>query len=228
MPVYVHPNELDYLDKGAPRGLFLDVPRDHVKRSNAGTVLTLGATKITFLHTPGHTPGSQCFLVNDRLIAGDTLFLGTCGRCDLPGSSPKDLFESLNGSSANFPTKRSSTRGTTTPAGASAPPGEEKKHNRFSARTGSMNFSVWPGSDFGRLPTGRTHWTDQDVRPPVFGGTAGTESQEFVRGFCARAVSSTPGGQTHWTDRGRSPHAVWRDSGNRKPRIRARFLRTGG
>lgn len=132
VPVYVHPNELDFLDKGAPRGLFMDIPRGQVKRSNAGTVLTLGATKITFLHTPGHTPGSQCFLVNDRLIAGDTLFLGTCGRCDLPGSSPKDLFESLNGVIGKLPDETVLYPGHDySRRGVSGPLGEERKHNKF-------------------------------------------------------------------------------------------------
>jgi plasmid maintenance system antidote protein VapI len=67
-----------------------------VKPVKSGDKLTLGNTSITFLHTPGHTPGSQCFLVNEQLLSGDTLFLGTCGRCDLPGSNPSDMYDSLN------------------------------------------------------------------------------------------------------------------------------------
>src|SRR3989338_5944981 len=52
--------------------------------------------KVTAIHTPGHTPGSTCYLIDDRhLVTGDTLFQGNCGRCDLPGGSPKKLFESL-------------------------------------------------------------------------------------------------------------------------------------
>jgi glyoxylase-like metal-dependent hydrolase (beta-lactamase superfamily II) len=51
--------------------------------------------KITFVHTPGHTPGSQCFLVDRRLISGDTLFIRSCGRTDLPGSDPKEMYTSL-------------------------------------------------------------------------------------------------------------------------------------
>src|SRR4029078_13722907 len=50
-----------------------------------GDVLMVGAIPITMLHTPGHTPGSQCFIVDGRLVAGDTLFLDGCGRTDLPG-----------------------------------------------------------------------------------------------------------------------------------------------
>jgi glyoxylase-like metal-dependent hydrolase (beta-lactamase superfamily II) len=47
------------------------------------------------MHTPGHTPGSQCFLVDDKLVSGDTLFISTCGRTDLPGSDPKEMYYSL-------------------------------------------------------------------------------------------------------------------------------------
>ena len=50
---------------------------------------------ITLLHTPGHTPGSQCFRVEERLVSGDTLFLNGCGRTDLPGSNPEDMYDSL-------------------------------------------------------------------------------------------------------------------------------------
>ena len=47
------------------------------------------------IHTPGHTPGSQCFHVDGRLVSGDTLFLDGCGRTDLPGSNPEDMYDSL-------------------------------------------------------------------------------------------------------------------------------------
>jgi glyoxylase-like metal-dependent hydrolase (beta-lactamase superfamily II) len=54
-------------------------------------------TKLRFIHTPGHTPGSQSILVNDvSLFSGDTLFIGTCGRLDLPGSSIDLMWESLS------------------------------------------------------------------------------------------------------------------------------------
>jgi glyoxylase-like metal-dependent hydrolase (beta-lactamase superfamily II) len=69
-----------------------------------GDQLELGAITVRLLHTPGHTPGSQCFLVAERgssqggagqLVAGDTLFLDSCGRVDLPGSDPRAMYESL-------------------------------------------------------------------------------------------------------------------------------------
>jgi hydroxyacylglutathione hydrolase len=55
----------------------------------------VGAIPIRLLHTPGHTPGSQCFLVDGRLVAGDTLFLEGCGRTDLPGGDAEAMYESL-------------------------------------------------------------------------------------------------------------------------------------
>ena len=50
---------------------------------------------MTFLHTPGHTEGSQCIWVGDRLVTGDTLFVGACCRCDLPGGNERKMAESL-------------------------------------------------------------------------------------------------------------------------------------
>ena len=62
----------------------------------AGDVAKIGDIPVKFLHTPGHTPGSQCFLVEGNLISGDTLFVGSCGRVDLPGSDPEAMYYSLN------------------------------------------------------------------------------------------------------------------------------------
>ena len=64
-------------------------------RLDDGEMLVVGKLRLQVLHTPGHTPGSQCFLVQDHLISGDTLFIGACGRCDLPGSNPEDMYVSL-------------------------------------------------------------------------------------------------------------------------------------
>lgn len=62
----------------------------------SGDTVTVGDVDIRLIHTPGHTPGSQCFYVDGRLVAGDTLFLDGCGRTDLPGGDPAQLFSSLN------------------------------------------------------------------------------------------------------------------------------------
>ena len=62
---------------------------------DSGDVVRAGAVEVSLLHTPGHTPGSQCFLVDGMLVAGDTLFLDGCGRTDLPGSDPEAMYHSL-------------------------------------------------------------------------------------------------------------------------------------
>lgn len=85
MKVYVHEAEREFL-----KGFGSDLVK-----VGGGQTLQVGARTITFLHTPGHTPGSQCFLVDGRLISGDTLFIRSCGRTDLPGSDPQQMYYSL-------------------------------------------------------------------------------------------------------------------------------------
>lgn len=77
-------------------GRVSDLAPSDVVAVDAGDTIQIGKIPLTFVHTPGHTPGSQCFLVDGNLISGDTLFIGSCGRTDLPGSDPAQLYESLN------------------------------------------------------------------------------------------------------------------------------------
>jgi glyoxylase-like metal-dependent hydrolase (beta-lactamase superfamily II) len=73
-------------------------------RHDSGDVVQVGAVRIELIHTPGHTPGSQCFLVDGRyLVSGDTLFLEGCGRTDLPGGDPSQLYDSLTRRLAKVP-----------------------------------------------------------------------------------------------------------------------------
>jgi glyoxylase-like metal-dependent hydrolase (beta-lactamase superfamily II) len=95
MPLHVNENEAEGTKK------VTGASESDLERHEAGDEIVLGQISIRLLHTPGHTPGSQCFLVEERgqpgrLIAGDTLFLGSCGRVDLPGSNPEDMYRSLN------------------------------------------------------------------------------------------------------------------------------------
>ena len=83
--VYIHKAEAEFMKAVWP---------DLVK-VESGDTTNVGEVEITFIHTPGHTPGSQCFLVQNHLVSGDTLFIGSCGRCDLPGSSAEDMYDSL-------------------------------------------------------------------------------------------------------------------------------------
>jgi glyoxylase-like metal-dependent hydrolase (beta-lactamase superfamily II) len=71
------------------------VTEAQLAQHDPGDVVSVGAVDITLVHTPGHTPGSQCFHVNGRLVSGDTLFLEGCGRTDLPGSNVEDMYHSL-------------------------------------------------------------------------------------------------------------------------------------
>ena len=95
VPVHVNEHEADGLRQ------VTGASESDLRRCEAGDVLSLGPIRIRLLHTPGHTPGSQCFLVEEagrpgRLVSGDTLFLGSCGRVDLPGSDPEAMYRSLN------------------------------------------------------------------------------------------------------------------------------------
>lgn len=82
--IFVHRADAKDLPSGLP-----------IHPTEEGTVIDVGYIHIHCLHTPGHTPGSQCFLVDGSLITGDTLFIDGCGRVDLPGSNPEDMLASL-------------------------------------------------------------------------------------------------------------------------------------
>ena len=69
--------------------------RDSTSLHHGGDVIKVGETEIAILHTPGHTPGSACYHVGNNLIAGDTLFVFGCGRCDMAGGDPHQMFQTL-------------------------------------------------------------------------------------------------------------------------------------
>ncbi|MFN8018752.1 MAG: MBL fold metallo-hydrolase [Acidimicrobiales bacterium] len=98
VPVHLQADELEWVTKTT------GVSADHLVTHDSGDVLMVGEVPITLIHTPGHTPGSQCFLVDGRaLVAGDTLFLDGCGRTDLPGSDPEEMYYSLTQRLAQVP-----------------------------------------------------------------------------------------------------------------------------
>jgi glyoxylase-like metal-dependent hydrolase (beta-lactamase superfamily II) len=70
---------------------------------DSGDVVQVGEIPIELIHTRGHTPGSQCFLCDGHLVAGDTLFLEGCGRVDLPGGDPEEMFRSIHQRLARIP-----------------------------------------------------------------------------------------------------------------------------
>jgi glyoxylase-like metal-dependent hydrolase (beta-lactamase superfamily II) len=89
VPIHLQSAEVEWVAK------VTGVGREHLAAHEPGDVVRVGDIDITLVHTPGHTPGSQCFLVDSRLVSGDTLFLDGCGRTDLPGSNPEHMYESL-------------------------------------------------------------------------------------------------------------------------------------
>jgi len=95
--VYINKHEAGYV------GHVSDLSPSDLVPVDAGDTTTVGDVPLTFVHTPGHTPGSQCFLAAGNLISGDTLFIGSCGRTDLPGSDPAALYRSLNDTLRNLP-----------------------------------------------------------------------------------------------------------------------------
>ena len=88
-PVYMNKKEL-ILPAGFPTGR-----RAYTHPCGEGDVLTLAGLQLQVLETPGHTPGSVCFLTGSTLFSGDTLFAGSCGRTDFPCGSWSALMASL-------------------------------------------------------------------------------------------------------------------------------------
>jgi glyoxylase-like metal-dependent hydrolase (beta-lactamase superfamily II) len=98
-------------------------------RHDGGDTVTVGQVPIELLHTPGHTPGSQCFFVDGHLVAGDTLFLEGCGRVDLPGGDPEALYFSITQTLAKVPDETILFPGHLYAPDPSAPLGEVRRSN---------------------------------------------------------------------------------------------------
>jgi len=73
------------------------------KLHHGGDQIKIGDSQINILHTPGHTPGSACYHVGNDLIAGDTLFVFGCGRCDMTGGDPEEMFQTLKKMKSGLP-----------------------------------------------------------------------------------------------------------------------------
>jgi glyoxylase-like metal-dependent hydrolase (beta-lactamase superfamily II) len=89
VPVHVHRDEAPWMT------LVTGVEESALVTHESGDRVAVGGLDVTLIHTPGHTPGSQCFLVDGRLLSGDTLFIDGCGRTDLPGSDPEEMYRTL-------------------------------------------------------------------------------------------------------------------------------------
>ena len=146
-PVPIHVNELE------AEGLLrvTGVSRSDLEIHSGGDVVELGAVRTRLLHTPGHTPGSQCFLVEEaagpaQLVSGDTLFLGSCGRVDLPGSDPEAMYRSLNETLKKLPDETLLFPGHLYSPEAQSTMGEQKRSNPFLRVTSLEMFLGFMGA----------------------------------------------------------------------------------
>jgi len=89
VPIHVQTEEAEFVCK------VTELTDKDLVQHKSGDVVMVGEIPVELIHTPGHTPGSQCFMVDGALVSGDTLFLEGCGRTDLPGGDPAALYESL-------------------------------------------------------------------------------------------------------------------------------------
>jgi glyoxylase-like metal-dependent hydrolase (beta-lactamase superfamily II) len=96
-PVHVHRDEAEWVKRTT------GVSDSDLVLHDSGDTVQVGDVPVTLMHTPGHTPGSQCFVVDGKLVAGDTLFLEGCGRTDLPGADSDQMYESLTQRLAKIP-----------------------------------------------------------------------------------------------------------------------------
>ena len=94
LPVYAHEKELCPADEPDPHYFFPHAGKDQ-RTYGEGDTLSLGGLTLRVLHTPGHSAGSVVILAEDVMLCGDTLFAGSCGRCDLPGGSEEQMLSSL-------------------------------------------------------------------------------------------------------------------------------------
>lgn len=89
VPVYAQKAEADYSEQ------LREQASDALRPISPGQAFQVGALKATAVHTPGHTPGSQCLWADESLATGDTLFVNACGRCDFAGGDPAVMFDTL-------------------------------------------------------------------------------------------------------------------------------------
>ena len=145
VPIYVNEHEAE-----GTRRITGASASDLVSRTG-GDVIELGGVRVRLLHTPGHTPGSQCFLVEEvgqpgRLVSGDTLFLGSCGRVDLPGSDPEEMYRSLNEKLKRLPDETLLYPGHLYSSEAWAKLGDEKRTNPFLRVASLEQFLMFMGA----------------------------------------------------------------------------------
>jgi glyoxylase-like metal-dependent hydrolase (beta-lactamase superfamily II) len=126
-PVKVHVNEAESAGVKQVTGL----SDTDLERHVGGDEIPIGNVRVKFLHTPGHTPGSQCFLAESTLVSGDTLFIGGCGRVDLPGGNPEQMYHSLTQVLARLPDDTLLYPGHNYAAKPTSTIGDQKRQNHY-------------------------------------------------------------------------------------------------
>ena len=140
VPIHVQNEEAELVDKVTGVGV------DNLRTHSSGDKISVGSIEIELIHTPGHTPGSQCFLVENRLVAGDTLFLDGCGRTDLPGGDPRQMYESLTTRLAKVPDTATLFPGHLYSPKPSQSMGETRQHNYvFAPSTAEQWMAMFGG-----------------------------------------------------------------------------------
>ena len=140
VPIHVQNEEAELVDKVTGVGF------DNLRTHSSGDKISVGSIEIELIHTPGHTPGSQCFLVENRLVAGDTLFLDGCGRTDLPGGDPRQMYESLTTRLAKVPDTATLSPGHLYSPKPSQSMGETRQHNYvFAPSTAEQWMAMFGG-----------------------------------------------------------------------------------
>jgi glyoxylase-like metal-dependent hydrolase (beta-lactamase superfamily II) len=145
VPLYVNEHEGDGLIQ------VTGASESDLKRKSGGDIIELGQMRVRLLHTPGHTPGSQCFLIEEEgrpsaLVSGDTLFLGSCGRVDLPGSDPEAMYYSLTRTLRELPDETLLYPGHLYSKEPSSTMGEQKQTNPFLQVTSLDQFLGFMGA----------------------------------------------------------------------------------
>jgi glyoxylase-like metal-dependent hydrolase (beta-lactamase superfamily II) len=126
-PVRIHVNNEEA--EGVAR--VTGVSRSDLVEHQAGDEIAIGSVKVKSIHTPGHTPGSQCFLAGSSLVSGDTLFTQGCGRVDLPGGNAEQMYHSLTQVLARLPDETVLYPGHNYGEKARSTMGEQRRENYF-------------------------------------------------------------------------------------------------
>lgn len=134
LPVYAQRAEIEFNPALREFG-------DALKPVGPGETVKIGPLEVSLLHTPGHTPGSQCLHCGGALFSGDTLFVEHCGRCDLPGGDVTQMFESLHRVLGALPDETALYPGHDYGSVPSSTLAHERQHNPYLLHTELEAFS---------------------------------------------------------------------------------------